>query len=117
MRREYIGWKTYIKKMERGLKALFKTQTGRGKCWPGHLFTTLVLGLLVSLCALFVKVQTYRTSSTRRQAQLSTLLCFSLFSTRLGLCGTLWAALATAPTVLEHGAERGWNGNRQLMGT
>lgn len=56
-------------------------------------------------------------SCTRKPAQLSTLLCFPQLAARPGLPGIPWAAPATAPTVPEHGAERGWNGNRQLMGT
>lgn len=56
-------------------------------------------------------------SRTRKPAQLSTLLCFPRLSARPGLPGIPWAAPATDPTVPEHGAERGWNGNRQLMGT
>lgn len=56
-------------------------------------------------------------SSPRKPAQLSTLFSLPQFSARPILPGIPWAALTTAPTVLEYGAEHGWNGNRQLMGT
>lgn len=62
-------------------------------------------------------IMTYMYSSSGKPAQLSTLLSLPQLSARPGLPGIWWAAPATAPTVPEHSAERGWNGNRQLMGT
>lgn len=56
-------------------------------------------------------------SHTRKAALLSTRLRFPQLSAQPGLPGILWAAPATASTVPEHGAEHGWKGNGQLMGT
>lgn len=46
-------------------------------------------------------------SHTRKAAMLFTLLSFPRLSAQLGLPGILWAALAAASTVPEHGAEHG----------